>query len=469
MSENRTDALFIQPDMEAALAALPEAPPHFTATEHYRPSPEGANGVLAENAGNGTARSRLYLGDNLSVLNTLQAEFAGRIDFIYIDPPFCSGSDFRIQTMLSDDGHRQTVHQQTAFSDKWGNGTAGYLEWLFPRLVLMHKLLKPTGNFVIHLDWRAASHVRLLLDHIFGQDRLMNQLIWYKGFRGTRAKHIFQHAHDILWWYSKSPDYYWAQGFEPYKDKNLSRYNQTDENGRRYARIKRRRTDGTIYYGKTYPGERGKFRNDVLADIPTMAATARERTGFGTQKPLKLLSVLLESLCPPDGLAADFFCGTGTTLLAASRMGRHFLGADQSGVARHLTCLRLLGETGDGHSKCDKKKGSAVSDGLTIPDGFTVYRDEAFGRPDSKPLDQSDLLVRTDTGSLKLRPAAGDDKFIAFWAVDAKDGQAVFRPDWFSMSHKSHALNRESPAFPDARPLRIMVSARDGREWWFHT
>lgn len=383
----------------------------------------------------------LWAGDNLDVLDALARDGAAPIDLVYIDPPFCTGNRFLVKSMVENTASHQDVHHAAAFADCWEGGVAGYLEWLYPRLVRMHALLAPGGSLVVHTDWRVASHVRLVLDEIFGPERLVNELVWYKGFRGTRVRSMFQRAHDILWWYAKSDGYFWSQGYEPYRDAGMKRYNRVDAQGRRYARIKRRRTDGTIYYGHTYPGGEGKWRNDVIADIPTMAATSPERTGYATQKPLKLLTTLIESLCPPGGLVADFFCGTGTTLVAAASLGRRFLGADASPAALHFSRRRLLDEV------------PAAS--------FTVLRPA-----DALPVPgDADGLARQADGSLRLDAAAPENRLVDLWAAGPRTPGAVFAPAWVGVGTRGAPPPATTPPL-GAGPLTVLLSARDGTERW---
>ncbi len=391
-------------------------------------------GAAAQPAG------RVYLGDNLAVLDALAAAEAGTLDFIYIDPPFCTGNQYRVLKIAADEGDRQELDCPDAYSDRFEGGIAGYVEFLRPRIARMRDLLAPSGNFVIHIDWRAASHVRLLLDELFGPERLVNEIVWFKGFRGTRITRAFQHAHDTLWWYTKGEDYFWSQSCEAYRDQSMARYNKVDPDGRRYALIKRRRGDGSIYYGKTYP--QGKWRNDVFADIPTMAATAPERTGYPTQKPLRLLETLVESLCPPGGLVADFFCGAGTTLLAAAALGRRFVGADQSPVALNFTRARLA---------------------AALPElPFAVLRSESAAR--REPVDGA--VVRTAAGTLARTGACAADNALEFWAAGPAPADGIFRPEWCLTASGKTPLPAAGPQTSGAGAIMVLLARRDGREIW---
>jgi len=291
-------------------------------------------------------KNKLIWGDNLLVMSPLLEKFAGKIDLIYIDPPFATGADFNFSTLIGDGdievAKEQSAIEEKAYRDTWGKGLDSYLSMMYDRLTIIRELLSPRGNLVVHIDYRLSAHLRLLLDEIFGSELLRNEIIWNKGFRGTRSNRIFQHAHDALWWYKSGESYIWNQTFEPYKDEDLGRYNQIDEEGKRYALIKRRHTDGSVYYGRTYPGEEGKWRNDIISDVPTMAATSSERVGFDTQKPKALIDIIVGGLSVKESIVADFFCGSGTTLAVAEKLGRRWIGCDLSRWAIHVTRKRLL-------------------------------------------------------------------------------------------------------------------------------
>lgn len=271
---------------------------------------------------------------------------AGKIDLIYIDPPFATGQGFSINMQVGDTEWTKeaSIIEERAYRDTWGTWPRldSYLQMMYERITLIKELLSPRGNLVVHIDYRLTGHMRLLLDELFARERFCNEIIWNKGFRGTRSNGIFQHAHDTLWWYKSGEVNIWNQTFEPYKDEDMGRYNQIDENGNQYALIKRRRTDGTIYYGRTYPGEAGKWRNDVISDVPTMAATSSERLGFDTQKPEDLIDIIVGGLSAQDSIVADFFCGSGTTMSVAEKLGRRWIGCDLSRFAIQVSRKRLL-------------------------------------------------------------------------------------------------------------------------------
>jgi DNA modification methylase len=279
--------------------------------------------------GNHGEANKLYWGDNLHVMRTLPSE---SIDLIYIDPPFFSGRNYNMIF--------QDKNEVLTFEDIWDGGLPTYQIWLNARLVEMKRLLKPTGSIYVHLDWHASHYVKVEMDKIFGYNNFLAEIVWNKGFRGTEQKENYQHAHDTILVYNKNKKYIWNDQFQEYADTDMKRYNKTDENGK-YALIKRRRTDGTVYYGKTYPKPEGKRINDVI-DIPVMASTSSERLGYPTQKPEALLERIIKASSNTGDVVADFFCGGGTTPAVAQRLGRRWIASDISRIAVEVTKGRIL-------------------------------------------------------------------------------------------------------------------------------
>jgi adenine specific DNA methylase Mod len=284
--------------------------------------------------------NRLIYGDNLLAMQALLTgdkssnleALRGKVDLIYIDPPFDSKADYRTKITLpgNEITQKPTTFEQFGYSDLWQKGTVSYLEYMYPRLLLMRELLSDKGSIYVHIDWHVGHYIKILLDDIFGKENFVNEIVWDKGFRGTESKIIYQHAHDIIFFYSKNKKYgyIWNQDYQPYKDKSMGRYNKIDENGKYYALIKRTRTDGSVYYGKTYPKDEGKRINDVISHIATMASTNSERLNYDTQKPESLLEIFIKTSSNEGDLVCDFFGGSGTTAAVAERLGRRWITTD---------------------------------------------------------------------------------------------------------------------------------------------
>ncbi|MBO5843800.1 MAG: site-specific DNA-methyltransferase [Bacteroidales bacterium] len=284
--------------------------------------------------------NRLIYGDNLLAMQALLTgdkssnleALRGKVDLIYIDPPFDSKADYRTKITLpgNEITQKPTTFEQFGYSDLWQKGTVSYLEYMYPRLLLMRELLSDKGSIYVHIDWHVGHYIKILLDDIFGKENFVNEIVWDKGFRGTESKTIYQHAHDIIFFYSKNKKYgyIWNQDYQPYKDKSMGRYNKIDENGKYYALIKRTRTDGSVYYGKTYPKDEGKRINDVISHIATMASTNSERLNYDTQKPESLLEIFIKTSSNEGDLVCDFFGGSGTTATVAEKLGRRWITTD---------------------------------------------------------------------------------------------------------------------------------------------
>ncbi len=246
----------------------------------------------------------LVKADNFQALNSLMPKYQGKIDLIYIDPPFNTGSDFD-------------------YKDKFQDST--WLSLMHNRLELAKEFLSDKGSFYLHLDHNANYRGRELLNDIFGEENFVNEIIWDKGFRGTESKNKYQISHDIIFFYSNILKI-WNQPRDAYKDSDMSRYNKEDENGK-FALIKRVKTNGEIYYGKTYFNSEGKKANDIF-DIPILASTDTQRLDFQTQKPEALLQRIIKTSSNKNSIVFDYHLGSGTTIATAHKLGRKWLGVE---------------------------------------------------------------------------------------------------------------------------------------------
>jgi adenine-specific DNA-methyltransferase len=287
-------------------------------------------------------RNKLIWGDNLLVMGSLLKDFAGKIDLIYIDPPFATGIDFSVTTEIGQDGDEVTKAQSTieekVYRDTWSKGIDSYLSMMFPRLAIMRDLLSPSGSIFVHCDWHASAQIRMLLDEIFGTACFRNEIIWYYR-RWTAPSRFFQRYHDNLLWYSKQDFGYlfheqWEEPTNVLKGRKES-----------YERDE----DGRLFRWQSLHGERYKiFRDDRgvrMGDVWELAfihPSGKERTGYATQKPESLLERVVASCSEPGGVIADLFCGSGTTLAVAEKLGRRWIGCDLGRFAIHTTRKRLL-------------------------------------------------------------------------------------------------------------------------------
>jgi DNA modification methylase len=260
--------------------------------------------------------NRLLLADALVVLGTLAT---GSVDLAYADPPFATGQMRRAADAAGVE-HR--------FDDRLDDPDA-YRTWLEPHLAELHRVLAPTGSLFLHLDHRMSAHARIALDGVFGRSGFRNEIIWRYGLGGRAPTNAFARKHDVLLFYARGPRNTFNRLRGGITPAMAAKYAHSDDNGR-YQRAHGRR-----YYLK------GGKPFDSVWDIPSIPPTAGERAGYPTQKPLALLERVLSATTHTGALVIDPFVGSGTTAVAAQRLGRRFVAGDCSPQAIAVTCSRL--------------------------------------------------------------------------------------------------------------------------------
>ena len=286
--------------------------------------------------------NRLIYGDNLMAMAALLAgdentpSLRGKVDLIYIDPPFDSKADYRTKVTLPgvEIEQKPTVIEQFAYSDAWSDGTASYLAMITPRLILMRELLADTGSIYVHLDWHVGHYVKLVMDEVFGKDNFLNEIIWR--YRRWPAKtKSFQKMHDTIFWFAKNKnsDRYWNQPYEELAASTL----QTWGTKKQVADF----SEGYRKPSQTDEESSGALMSDVW-EIGVIAPIAKERVDYATQKPEKLLERIISAACKPGGLIADFNGGSGTTAAAAERLGYRWVTSDIGKPACMIMRKRLI-------------------------------------------------------------------------------------------------------------------------------
>ena len=331
--------------------------------------------------GAGDDPNRLIYGDNLLAMAALLAgdgenpSLRGKVNLIYIDPPFDSRADYRTKVTLPGATIEQkpTVIEQFAYSDTWADGTASYLAMITPRLVLMRELLAETGSIYVHLDWHVAAYVRVVLDELFGKDNFVNEIAWKRSDAkgdATQGSRHYGRVQDTILFYGKDVgQYYWKTLFLPLSEGYTDNfYKYADPDGRRWKmenmlgpggaakgnpvyevmgvtrawRYSKQRmkalidaglviqtNPGTVPMQKKYLDEsKGVQVSTWWDDISMIRGWSGEKLGFATQKPEALLSRIIDASCPEGGIVADFFAGSGTTAAAAEELGRRWVVSD---------------------------------------------------------------------------------------------------------------------------------------------
>jgi adenine specific DNA methylase Mod len=342
--------------------------------------------------------NRMIYGDNLLAMQALLAGDAasglpsmrGKLDLLYIDPPFDSKADYRIKIHLPnvDIESKPTVIEQFAYSDTWKNGTASYLEMMVPRLILMRELLSEQGSIYVHIDWHVGHYVKIIMDEIFGKENFINEIIWKRRGGSMNQPNSFGNVVDYIMFYSKSSDYV----FNPQtslNDENTQNYIKErfvfkENNGRVYMKsplvspkdrpnlkytykgykappngwlvslekMERWDAEGRLILPedktqrisrKIYLDEyEGQPLDCLWDDIYVINPMAKERLEYGTQKPEALLKRIIETSTNKDSVVADFFAGSGTTGAVAEKLGRKWIMADLGKPALMIMRKRLI-------------------------------------------------------------------------------------------------------------------------------
>lgn len=291
--------------------------------------------------------NKLIWGDNKLVLASLKGgplrreiEAAGGLKLVYIDPPFDVGADFSFDIEIGSDTltKQPSVIEDIAYRDTWGRGSDSFLSMFYERASAIHSLLAEDGYLLVHCDNRLSGFLRCALDEIFGRENFLNEIIWhYRKWSLPTA--FFQKNHDTIFWYGKNAKsnsrFFEAVERQPTSEGTLKRWKGMkqkavfDEEGRRAATNEEEKSEGAPL-------------SDVW-DISIINPAATERVGYPTQKPERLIERIFEHCTRPNDLVADFFCGSGTTLAVAEKLGRKWIGADLGRFAIHTSRKRLIG------------------------------------------------------------------------------------------------------------------------------
>ncbi len=339
-------------------------------------------------------RNRLIWGDNKLVMASLLKEFRGKIDMIYIDPPFDVGADFTMQVPISEEKDAvqkdQSLLEMVAYRDMWGKGSDSYLNMLFERLSLMKELLSEKGSLYVHVGQEVSQSVRLIGEDIFGKENFVNEIVWRRGYSHNDSKQGSEHfgrIHETIFYFRKSEGATFNQQYNPYSQDYIDTYYKFIENGTgrrywldnlqgpggaakgnpqyevmgvtRYWRYSKERMARLIEEGRvvqTKPGTVPKYKRyldempgkpiqDFWDDVQSLAglgAKDSERAFYPTQKPETLLERIIQTSSNEGDLVADFFCGSGTTGAVAERLGRRWIMCDLGRFAIHTSRKRLI-------------------------------------------------------------------------------------------------------------------------------
>jgi adenine-specific DNA-methyltransferase len=284
--------------------------------------------------------NQLIWGDNKLVMSSLLKDHAGKIDLIYVDPPFATDADFTYEVKIGSEKleKQPSVLEETAYRDTWGHGEDSFLSMIYDRVVLMHELLAEDGSFYIHLDSREVHYVKVVCDEVFGRENFMREIVWRIGWiSGYKAKAAnWARNHETILFYVKDRESF---TFNKRYIEHDPEYQRGSYGSDEVGELQVLDEDGADVSATT-----GKPMDDVWVNLPSIQimSFSKEKTGYPTQKNTNLIRRIVESSSDPGDLVADFFCGAGSTLVAAEELGRRWIGCDLGRFAIHTTRKRLL-------------------------------------------------------------------------------------------------------------------------------
>lgn len=338
--------------------------------------------------------NKLIWGDNKLILSSLkngplrkQIEAEGGLKLIYIDPPFDVGADFSMNIEIGEESFtkKPSVIEEIAYRDTWGKGADSFIAMIYERLKLMHGLLAEEGSIYVHCDWRVNSYMRLVLDEVFGKDNYQSEITWKK-LNSPKAQSIgFGNQKDSIFFYSKNKNNtIFNVVFSEITENSLKPYSHDDNDGRGKYRLIEIEAQGvqksanrkvSDFYGRTAPflykkekleewykdgriytsstGRHSKKQylsevegllvSDLWIDKIVSPIQSAEKIGYPTQKPERLIERIVTASTNEGDLVADFFCGSGTTLAVAEKLGRKWIGSDLGRFSIHTTRKRMIG------------------------------------------------------------------------------------------------------------------------------
>lgn len=277
--------------------------------------------------------NKIFWGDNLQVMSHLLREFRGKIDLVYIDPPFDSKAEYKKRIKIKNQQlvNDTNIFEEKQYGDLWTNDE--YLQFMYERILIIKELLSDKGSIYLHCDWHQSHHLRMIMDEIFGHNHFLNEITWKYSTSGSYKSFYARNSDTILFYAKNLSDYFFNQIyiFDEYD------YFKKSTQGAKIVEI-----DGEKFY--QYNGENRTFKKQmtqVWSDIDKIKRDGKEILGYPTQKPEELIERIIEVSSKPNDIVFDCFMGSGTTQAAALKMGRRFIGADINLGAIQTTVKRL--------------------------------------------------------------------------------------------------------------------------------
>ena len=441
--------------------------------------------------------NRIYWGDNLQVMSHLLKEFRGKVDLVYIDPPFDSKADYKktisIKSKRADSN--LTNFEEKQYADIWTNDT--YLQFLYERIIIIKELLSEVGCLYLHCDWHRSHLIRCLLDEVFGTNNFVNEIIWKRS--GVHAStQGFGPVHDTIFSYSKRKNFIWNKQYSEYDDEYKEKwFSKVDKDGRKYGlvifsapgdregtkahyqingnfppfgrhwsltedkfnELKKNgliefSSNGTPYVKKYLDESLGIPVNDIWTDTGHIKSLSIENANYPTQKPEALLERIILASSNPGSIVLDCFMGSGTTQAVAMKLGRRFIGADINLGAIQTTTKRLNGIIQE--KRAEQRSLLAADDPLYL--NFQVYNVNNYD-VFRNPVQARELLLQ----ALEIDPLDTTDVFdgrkdgyrVKIMPVNRIATRADLNPIITGMNYRE--LDRQLESSPGAVLDRIML------------
>lgn len=380
----------------------------FSSTQYYPAQLKEVHGAEVEGW-----HSKVYWGDNIQVMSHLLKEFRGKVNLVYIDPPFDSKADYKKQIKLkgTDVSNDQNAFEEKQYSDIWTNDE--YLQFMYERLILVRELMSECGTLYLHCDWRRVHYLHCIIDEIFSSQNLMCQIVWKRSSIRKASSNKWLSVDDTILVATRSDNFVFNTIHLPYSEEYKKRFNQKDEHGYYYwidigtysqERLERLKAEGRVRIPenpnanpriKHYLHEgKGVQPDNVWTDIIQINSQAKEDTKYPTQKPETLLERIIKASSNPGDIVFDCFMGSGTTQAVAMKLGRRFIGADINLGAVQITTKRLLGVAAEleTHQQQGNLAVDAEADSIPYYTGFEVYNVNHYD-VFRNPLQAKDLLL----------------------------------------------------------------------------
>lgn len=340
--------------------------------------------------------NKIFWGDNLQVMSHLLKNYRGKVDLIYIDPPFDSRVEYKKKVEIKGIGRTETDSsnfEEKQYGDIWTNDE--YLQFMYERLILMRELLSDRGCIYLHCDWHKGHYLKLLMDELFGADNFVNEITWYYYNKMAPKSACFPRTTDKILLYSKGPGYVFNTQYEK-RDEPVKQLVRKFVDGKA---INARDENGNVMYKMSYE----KRIDDVWRISMLQPADKVEPVGYPTQKPEKLIERMILASSNPGDLILDCFMGSGTTQAVAMKLGRRFIGADINLGAIHTTTKRLLSVAAELESTQSTLLTDETDEGTKYT-GFEVYNvnNYEFFR---NPVEARELLI----SALEIQPFPASD------------------------------------------------------------